>query len=200
MNEPPEESIITRYLLENPWPAGIFLLLAGFVLLALWNSRGENRLGWASLACFVTGSLVFLIASMSMTAGEHARELVARIVQHAEDGDAGRILAELEPDATLHLESLKQPGRPFEELEESIRSLESSNRVTEIRIGKLRAWTTSPDSAIVHLGCRASTGSSWGPVPTTWSFVVRRNAEGDWKVKRIAFTSLAGQPPSRVLR
>ena len=48
MNDAPSESMMTRYLLENPWPGGLFLILTGFVLLMAWQSRGENRLGIAS--------------------------------------------------------------------------------------------------------------------------------------------------------
>ncbi|MCH2145811.1 MAG: hypothetical protein MK082_11800 [Phycisphaerales bacterium] len=200
MNDAPSESMITRYLLENPWPGGLFLLLTGFVLLMAWQNRGENRLAIASGVSILLGILIFLIASMVVTAGEHAEALIERIVHHAEDGDPDAILELIAPDATLHLESLRQPGRPFEQLESSIRSLESSNRITDNSIGKLRGWTMDPDRAIVHLGCRTTTSGSWGPVPSTWAFQVERTPNGDWHVKRIAFTSLAGRTPSDVLR
>ena len=200
MNEPPSESMLTRYLLENPWPGGLFLLLAGFVLLMAWLNRGENRLGIASGVSILLGLLVFLIAWLNMTAGEHAEKLIERIVHHAEDGEPDAILELIAPNATLHLESLRHPGRPFDQLESSIRSLEASNRITDNSIVKLRGWTTDQDRAIVHLGCRTTTRDSWGPVPSNWAFQVERTANGAWHVTRIAFTSLAGRPPTDVLR
>ena len=200
MNEQPNESIFTRYLLENPWPAGLFLALTGFVLLMTWLNRGENRLGIASGLFLGAGAAVFLLAALVTTSGEHATRLVERIVGHAEVGDPAAMLELISPDATLHLESLRHPGRPFGQLASSIRTLESKNRITENTIVRLRGWTTGDDRAIVHLGCRTTTGDSWGPVPTTWGFRVERTSDGGWEVTRIAFKSLGGKPPPDVLR
>lgn len=200
MNEPPQESIFVRYLLENPWPVGVFLIALAVVLIVAWTNRGGGKLLLASGAALILGLGVFLLANLVTTSGEHARVLVQKIVAHAVEGNADEIIAVLAPDATLHLQSLKNPGQSIEDLEESIRSLEKSNRITENSITKLRAWTTSSDSAIVFLGCRTSTNSTWVPVPSTWVMAVERSEHGEWRVKRIAFASLAGKPPNNVLR
>ncbi|MDG2031270.1 MAG: hypothetical protein P8J45_09725 [Phycisphaerales bacterium] len=200
MNEPPQDAILTRYFLENPWPVAIFLIMAAFTLLLVWNNRGEHRWGLISGACCLLAGLVFLLASVVTTSGEHARNLVRGMVQDAETGDVEGILAVIDPDATLHLESLRHPGRPFEQLEGSIRSLGGSNRITDNTITTLRAWTLDSDTAIVRLGCRTTTESSWRPVPTGWLFKVEAMPGGGWVVRRIAFASLAGKPPTSVLR
>jgi hypothetical protein len=200
MNEPPQDAIITRYFLENPWPLAIFLILAAFALLLVWNNRGEHRWGLISGACCLLAGLVFLLASLVTTSGEHARLLVKGMVQDAETSDVEGILAVIAPDATLHLESLRHPGRPFEQLEGSIRSLGGSNRITDNTITSLRAWTVTDDSALVQLGCRTTTESAWRPVPTRWVFKIEATPEGGWVVKRIAFASLAGRPPTSALR
>ena len=75
-----------------------------------------------------------------------------------------------------------------------------ANRITNNTITKLRAWTTDSDSAVVQLGCRTETAQGWTAVPTSWMFKLER-AEGDqWLVTRIAFRSLAGREPTRLLR
>ena len=200
MNEPPQDAFLTRYFLENPWPLAIFLILAAFVLLLIWNNRGDHRWGLVSGACCLLAGLVFLIASMVTTPGEHARALVRGMVENAESGNVEGILAVIAPQASLHLESLKHPGRSFEQLEGSIRSLGGSNRITDNTITSLRAWTISDDRAQVQLGCRTTTESAWRPVPTRWVFEVQSTPEGGWLVRRIAFASLAGQAPTSVLR
>ena len=200
MNEPPQDAFLTRYFLENPWPLAIFLILAAFVLLLIWNNRGDHRWGLVSGACCLLAGLVFLIASMVTTPGEHARALVRGMVENAESGNVEGILAVIAPQASLHLESLKHPGRSFEQLEGSIRSLGGSNRITDNTITSLRAWTISDDRAQVQLGCRTTTESAWRPVPTRWVFEVQSTPEGGWLVRRIAFASLAGKAPTNVLR
>ena len=110
------------------------------------------------------------------------------------------VAAVIAPEASLHLESLKHPGRSFDQLEGSIRSLGGSNRITDNTITSLRAWTIDGESALVQLGCRTTTESAWRPVPTKWVFKVEATPGGDWIVKRIAFASLAGQAPTSVLR
>ncbi len=202
MNEPPQESMFIRYLLENPWPLGLFFIGVAVVLILIWVSRGGGgaRLPLVAGGALVIGASVFILANIVTTPGEHARMLVKRIVAHAVDGDPDEIIALLAPNATLHLQSLRNPGQQMGDLEESIRSLEKSNRISENTITKLRAWTTSSESAIVFLGCRTSTNSTWTPVPSTWVMEVERSEGDEWRVKRIAFASLAGQPPDNTLR
>lgn len=192
--------MITRYVWENPWPLGVFLVLLTIGLLLVWNHRRERLWGLLSGVTAVLSVLVFLGASWVTTAGERARELVAEMVRSAETGDIDGVLGALAPDATLHLESLKRPGRPFEQLAGSIRSLEGSNRITENRVTRLRAWTVDSEEAIVALGCRTTTVNSWGPVPTRWVFRVEASPDGAFRVTRVAFESLAGRAPTDVLR
>lgn len=200
MNDQPPESFLTRYVLENPWPVGIFLFLAGFALIILWLNRGENRLLIAAGACSVLMGLTFLLAWLVVTPGEQARDIVHQMVTNAERGDVDGILASISPEASIHLGSLKRPGQNFSQLEQSIRSLGGTNRITKNTITKLRAWTTGTDSAVVQLGCRTETGQSWTAVPTSWMFKLKRGEDDDWVVTRIAFRSLAGKEPTRLLR
>ena len=200
MNDEPAESLFTRYVLENPWPAGIFLLLTGFALVMIWFNRGENRLFTAAAGSFALGGLVFLIAWLVQTPGEQAREVVREMVGHAEQGEVDEMIEMISPDASLHLGSLKRPGRSFSQLEASLRTLEAGNRISSNTITRLRGWSTSSDSALVQLGCRTETAQGWSAVPTSWMFELERAEDGEWSVTRIAFRSLAGKEPTRILR
>ena len=200
MNDEPAESLFTRYVLENPWPAGIFLLLGGFALVVLWFNRGENRLLMAAGGCIAVAGLTFLIAWAVQTPGEQAREVIREMVRHAEQGEVDEMIEMISPDASLHLGSLKRPGRSFSQLETSLRTLEAGNRISSNTITKLRAWSTSSDSALVQLGCRTETAQGWSAVPTSWMFELERDPGGRWSVTRIAFRSLAGKEPTRILR
>ena len=111
MNDQPPESMLTRYVLENPWPLGIFLFLGGFALIILWLNRGENRLLIAAGACSALMGLTFLLAWVVVTPGEQARAVVHQMVMNAERGDVDGILASISPTASIHLGSLKRPGQ-----------------------------------------------------------------------------------------
>ena len=106
MNDQPPESLVTRYVLENPWPLGIFLFIAGFALIVMWLNRGENRLLIAAGACSGLMGLTFLVAWMVVTAGEQSRDVIREMVRNAERGEVDRILASISPDASIHLGGL----------------------------------------------------------------------------------------------
>ena len=118
----------------------------------------------------------------------------------AETGDPDAIISLIDLNASLHLGSLENAGRPIEDLEDSIRSLERSNRITDNWITHLHGTTLASNRAIIHLGCMTTTERSYGSTPSTWIFDVRRTQEGDWLVRRIAFVTLMGRTPERPLR
>ena len=190
MNSPPEESFIGRYLLENPWPVGLVSLVVAIILGMIWYHQGGQRLAIATGVALIVSGAVFLLEALVVTPAEHGTELIRSVVRHAEAGDPDAILRVIDSNASLHIGSLQQPGRPFESLEDSIRSLERSNRITDNWITRLRGWTVSSDQAIVALGCLTTTETSYGSAPTTWVFDVRRTPDGNWAIRRIVFESL----------
>lgn len=200
MNNPPEESLLGHYLLENPWPVGLLSVAVGGILALLWMRQGDGRLAIAAGVALLVSAIVFLVEAVVVTPAEHGTILVRSIVRSAEEGDPEAIIRLLDGNASLHMGSLENSGRPLEDLEDSIRSLERSNRITDNWITNLRGTTLGSDRAIIHLGCLTTTERSYGSTPTTWIFDIRRTPEGDWLVRRIAFESLMGRTPERPLR
>lgn len=200
MNTPPDESLLGHYFLENPWPLGLFSLAVTLILALIWYQQGNGRIAIASgVALIITGA-IFLLEAVVVTPAEHATVLIRSVVDSAEAGEPDAILETIAPNASLHLESLQQPGRPFSDLEGSIRSLERANRISDNWVTGLRGWTLDSNRAIVHLACLTTTESSYGSVPNTWVFEVRRSPDGAWRIQRIVFESLMGRTPDRPLR
>jgi len=196
----PLEAVMSHYFLENPWPIVLLCAAAGLVLVMLWIRQGDGRLAVASLVVLAVGGLVFLVESIVTTPAEHGVSLVRGIVRMAEAGDDDGIILVLDPNASIHIGSLENTGRPFDDLEDSIRSLKGSNRITDNWITRLEGTTVDSDRATVNLACLTSTERSYGSVPSSWVFDVRRTPQGDWLVRRLAFESLMGRTPERPLR
>ena len=192
-----QEMNVQTYLLENPWPIGLVSGSLMLILLIAFLRQGDGRLGVAALVALVVTGGVFGLDYLVTTPAEHGERVVGLMVESAEEGDPDAVLEHVAPDASLHLGDIRRPGRSFKELERSLRSLERANRITDNWVTRLSGENLGEDRAIVSLACITTTTSSYGSVPTTWSFELERGDDGTWKVTRVVFESLMGKPPSR---
>ncbi len=190
----PDPGLLTRYLLENPWPLALALAAAAVVLFKLAQDRDDRRLLGASAGCLLGGALVWLVATLVTTAGEHGRRIVTEFVAAAVAGDGTAMRARLAPDASLHLGGLTAPGLDRSELDRALSVLEDRHRVESNTVTRMRAAGVGGDAAVVELGCITTTRSSLGPVPSSWSLRVERQPDGAWLIRRIAAVSVAGRP------
>ena len=185
------------YFLENPWPIGLVSGSLTLILLIAFLRQGDGRLGLAALGALVVTGGVFGLDFVVTTPAEHGERVVGLMVESAEEGDPDAVLVHVAPNASLHLGDIRRPGRSFKELERSLRSLERANRITDNWVTRLSGENLGEDRALVSLACITTTTSSYGSVPTTWSFELERGDDGTWKVTRVVFESLMGKPPSR---
>ena len=190
---------MSHYFLENPWPVGIVSSAIGLILIIGFLRTGESRVLMASLAAILLGAVAFGLDALVTTPGEHGERVVSGLVEAAEAGDVEDMLRRVSPAASLHLGSVTRPGRPFSALQESFSTLAGRNRITENWVIRLRGESDGRGGAVVFLSCRTSTSSSYGLVPSTWSFEVEENDDGDWTITRIIFESLMGREPERAL-
>ncbi|MCA9285624.1 MAG: hypothetical protein KDA22_10430 [Phycisphaerales bacterium] len=195
MPDPPSSSLFTRFVLENPWPAGILLLaIAAIVAWRELNGGTVRRLAPAGIAALL-GLLVLGAGWAVETSGEHARRVVARFVRDAEAGDVDAMDLLLAPDAALALGRADAPGMDRSAVDAAIATLEGANRIESNTITRLRGYTADAGTGVVHLSCLTTTASSYGNVPSHWVIRVRRQTDGSWLIDRLACIEIAGRKP-----
>jgi hypothetical protein len=192
MPDPPSVSLLTRYVLENPWPLGLGWLAVAVGVAWVGLRAQRPRQMWVAAAVAVAAALVFAAASLVTTAGEHARGVVIGVVDAVVEADVAGAGAYLTDDAVLTYGSPGNPGLPRSVIEQRIGQLQgiASNTIT-----RLAAHSESADRAVVELACRTTPQIGLGPIPTSWWIEVERQPDGTWKIDRITWVSILGRGP-----
>ncbi|MAC18935.1 MAG: hypothetical protein CMJ23_04505 [Phycisphaerae bacterium] len=201
---PPEAGTgtLTRWVLENPWPLSIALLLLAAAILIHAIRRDDRRpirfaVGVFVLAigCLATGLLV-------ETRGESAEESTRKLVAAAVDGRIEDMIDLFEPEATLHVGRVETPGYPRSELERNLEALRSRQRIEENMVTRLDSANGREDSVWIDLACMTRTNGSGGWVPSRWILEWRINDTTEPRIRSITLLNLAGRTPrdARFLR
>ena len=185
------------YLTENPWPIGLVSGVLLLIFIVLFLRSGELRTLVAALIALACLSGVVLLDFLITTPAEHGETVVRAMVRSAEAGDPDALMEHLSTSASLHMGDIRKPGRSFTELARSLKTLERANRITDNWVTKLRGETLEADRAEVSLACLTTTSRSYGSVPTTWIFELRRQSDGRWLVTRVVFQSIMGETPKQ---
>lgn len=185
------------YFTENPWPIGLVSGVLLLIFIVLFLRSGEVRTLVAALVAFALLSGVLLLDYLITTPAEHGETVVRSMVRSAEAGEPDELIEQLSKNASLHMGDVRKPGRSFADLERSLRTLERANRITDNWVTRLEGMTVAADRAEVSLACITTTSSSYGSVPTTWVFELRRQPDGRWLVTRVVFESIMGEAPKR---
>jgi ketosteroid isomerase-like protein len=193
MPDPPPESLLTRYVLENPYPVGVGLLLVGLLIgwVGLRDGRAERlRLALLPLAL---GAGVLVAGLTVVTSGERARRVVRDLVAAVAEEDLVAAVSHLTDDAVLHLGREPSVGRDLDFIVSGLSRFADRYEVESNLIMRSRAYTETRDRATVHLVCRTIT-ERFGPTVSQWVVVVERRGEA-WKVSRLRLVSINGRPP-----
>ena len=186
---------IEGWILDNPWPLAIMMLLAAIGLFLLAVQRDDRRLLKVALSGGAAGLLVLAIGLMVETAGESARLETRRFVQAAVDGRVDDMLDTLDEEATLHVARVENPGFPRSNLENALDGLRSRHRIEENSITVLDS-AESPDGTVwIDLACMTQTNSTMSWVPSRWILEWQRSDAGDWRIRSITAMKIAGTVP-----
>lgn len=189
--------LLTRYVLENPFPLGLLLLVLGAGLARSGLRTGRRpRLVAAAMAAAAAAAVVVAGTTIE-TAGEHARRVVLDAVDAAVQGDVAGVTALLADDAVLSLASPNNPGYPRNAIERRLAGLAGRYRIASNRITSLDAATVSRQRGEVNLACRTELELGFGPVPTSWVVEVDRQPDGSWKIARVTWVTLATRTPPK---
>ena len=190
------DNLITRYVLENPWPLMIILLLlaGGGIWFAI--QRDDQKLLRIPVACLIGAVAVYLTATFVTTSGEKVAAATRQFVQHAEEGRSSDMISMLASNATLHVGRAGSSGQPLEDLERELQTLDGQHRITSNRITQLDTASQGRDTILVTLSCFTSTESSYGSVPSSWLLEWTRTPDGAWQIRRLTALRIAGRTPS----
>jgi len=193
-----ETGTLTRWVLENPWPLSVGLLVISLLTIGYAIQRDDRRPIRFALVLGVMAVAILATGLMIETPGERAEASTRRLVAHAVDGEVDRMIDLLDARATLHLGRVENPGYPREELERNLDALRSGQRIEDNTISRIDSATGRDGSVWVDLGCFTRTAGSGGWVPSRWVIEWGPTPNDDLRIRSITLVNLAGRTPGSV--
>ncbi|MDZ4756217.1 MAG: hypothetical protein SGJ11_17210 [Phycisphaerae bacterium] len=187
-------SLTSQYIFENPWPLTGLLVLAGLIIGWKALTEGDRPKRNVAAALLAAGGVVAALGAYVTTSGEHARQTVKDFVLRAEAADIDGMLALMTDSCLLHYGAPENPGSPRQDWMHIIQALQGKYRIEENQITNLKAESVSGNAATVDLSCR--TTMSGFPTASSWWLRVSEQADGSWRIERIAALRLNGQRPN----
>ncbi len=192
--DPPSSGLLTRYVLENPLPVAIVLLLMAAIFGWLGMRDGtKSNLGLAGAALAVA-ALVFALGTLITTSAEHGEDVTRELVERVVANDISGAMQLFTDDATVSLASPNNPGLSIEFVRAGLDRV-SAESIVSNRIRMLNGFSESSDTAIVHLGCLTDTNSFL--TPSKWILRIQRQDDDQWKVTQLTCVSIANQTPQQ---
>jgi len=185
-----------RWILEQPIPAAVMLVVFGLILFFILAQRGQLRHGMiAGVSGIALGVVVLVIGYSVTTTREHLRSLTDEWlvdVFAADSAGAGALLSEQLTAASS--------GRILDGF--------SKPQMVAIINGfdgfRVREWDTKFRGAVIdgdgigrtQVTLRVVGGFTQNAMmPSTWEFTWRRATDGSWRMTRLECLSLWGQQP-----
>lgn len=190
--DPPSSGLITRYVLENPLPASIGLLLIAIVVgwIGLRDGR-RSTLGVAGVAALLA-VVIYMIGSMVTTAAEHGKQVTKQLVERVIANDLTGAMQLFSDDASVSLASPTNPGMGIDYIRSGLSNV-PLHRIQSNRIRMLDGYNESNDVAIVDLGCLTEHDMGW--TPSTWRLRLERGDDDQWRISKLTCVSIANQTP-----
>lgn len=196
MPAPPETSVFTQYVLENPWPlAGILLTVAAILAWTGFREGMAKRLQ-ASACLAIAGAALLAAGYLIETAGERARTVTRALVDSVVKKDLIAADALLANAAVLTLGSPNNAGVDKSEILRSLEDFAARYTIESNSISSEKAFTESSDAGVVHLSCTTTVQQAPYPTFSQWVVQVERQSNGEWQVTRLTCVTINNQTPS----
>ena len=194
MPQAPDVSLFTRYVLENPWPLAIVLLvIAAFLAWTGFREGIESRQKWV-LIPLMFAIVIVAIGYLTVTPGEHARNVAGQLVSATVNKDLVTTDQLLATDAIIVFGSPTNPGFDREFIMERLDKFRDKFTIDSNSITMLKSFSESSDSAVVHMACW-TTLKDWSsyPSPSQWVLKVAKQPDGSWKISHVTCVSVNNQ-------
>jgi len=153
--------------------------------------EGLSRRTRAAGILAALGALALAIGASVTTAGEHGQRVVKALVQAVVDEDVAGGLAMFADDALMNAGSPQNPGFDVQVIRSRFARLADNYTIHSNTITEMSGYSVSSDVAEVHLGCRTTVEGF--PTISRWVVLVKRDAQGEWKVSRLTCVSINNQ-------
>ncbi len=190
------DSLVDRYLFENPWPLIGVIILAGAIAFGFLSRTGKSTRPAACvvivLACCVG---VWLVARNVTTQRERVRALTLQLVDVAARSDEAALAPLLADDFTLYL---RVGNVSHDTSMDRAATLQQIHR-TLGTIYKLRDWrvtsnevATSGTQATSNLSVTVTTELYPMPHRSSWRVDWRRDPGGQWRAFAVELLDMPG--------
>jgi hypothetical protein len=202
MPEPPFVDLITRFVLENPWPLAMPLTIAGAVVVWRTLTGGRSRALGVGLGLIGVAIALCVVAWMVQTSGERAKSLARQFVAAVEAEDVNGAITLLTSDATLAYDSPLNPGHDLGVISTRLQGLANEFVIASNSITRLDGFSESAERGVCHLSCvtQVENAMGFGPVRSRWVLWATPQGDGTWRISRITAVSFNGEEASRVAR
>jgi ketosteroid isomerase-like protein len=193
MPEPPDVSLFTRYVLENPWPVGLALLAAAAWLLWAGMREGQLKKLQGAAGVGLAGAAVLLTGYLVVTSGERAKAVTRELVDAAVAEDAIAAVAMFTDEAAFAVGSPRNPGLGIDYIRDQLIRLTERYPIESNTITMLKGFSETSDMATTHMACFTNVNGFTNV--SQWVVRVKRQPDGEWKVIHLTCVTVNGQTP-----
>jgi len=195
MPDAPSSNLLTQYVLENPWPLGLTLLIIAAIVMFLGLREGLTQRTRVAFFVGVVGAAIIAAGMLTTTAGEHSLRVTRALVDAVVSKDMVGGIALFSEEATMNVGSPFNPGRDLTFIEQQFSALASRYTIESNTITTLRGVTISGDEAEARLACLTTIEGSPYSHASQWIVRVRRSGDGAWRIEKITCVSINGNTP-----
>lgn len=185
--------ILEQYLLEDPWPVVVGLIVLFAVIRVIGRRSGRSRWVQASLLPLGLASAVAFTAHLVDTPVERLIQRTDAFMQATVQPNFAVLDGIIDPQATFHDEDGKVRAQ-WPEIRERLAEVSiDSQSVTVTEIARIERY-----QAAMHITARTELGDEAipGVQPTRWIMIWSRGEDDDWRISQMHWLSWRGQDAS----
>jgi len=188
----PPPSLIEAFVLENPWPIVIGLIIAANVIWLGWRYRSTRPALAGAIMCVVLAIGVGVLGQVVETSAEIVQRQTRAFVEAVMDGDVQTTSTLIGDSARLQVLG-QDLGFDADEIRALVARADEAIATNAIRL--IDGAATGRETADSVLDQRTSSAAGFA-VPNQWRLQWKRTGPGRWQIVTINWLSWDGRRPS----